>query len=139
MCSGHGECGPDGGCACGGHWAGDACGACAPGYHGDACDRVCLSGTTVARTCVCDEGVAGGDCAVRCPSVTAGAGGGPPLVCAGHGLCDGGPRGTGACVCAGPYTGLACELLCPGGEAGVSCSGHGISPHTRVPLVPLHP
>ena len=165
-CSGHGQCRPDGSCRCqdsvAGHWAGLACDACAEDYFGTNCDLRCprdaagadCSGhghcvSTSACTCYADavqghwegpvcEGCAPGyygpACRNECP-------GGSCQPCFGHGVCDDGLAGSGACACqSGPDVGHwasetcgecapgywtpQCTAECPGGAA-EPCRGRG--------------
>ena len=94
-------------------------GGCTLGWYGPGCTGLC-PGTDMARQ--------------------------PPQPCTGHGVCDGGTAGTGACAClagladgywagsacdrcAPGYWGAGCDRLCAGaGGSGLAlrvCSGHG--------------
>ena len=94
-CSAHGVCDDGatgtGACACfaspeDGYFAGSACERCAPGYWGAGCRTLC-------------PGADGSGLALR--------------VCSGHGACDEGPQGSGACACAVAYAGPDCSRECP--------------------------
>ena len=130
-----------------GHWVGPHCAQCHPAWYGPECllpcpvafgavcggHGRCDNGPEGAGGCSCDassaghwtgdecadcqSGYYGADCALRCP--------GAGLICAGHGACEDGRNGTGACTCAVGYAGSACDLLCPV-AVGVICSGHGV-------------
>ena len=146
--AGAGDCVCDAGAGTG-FWAGANCSECQEGYWGPQCDQPCPGGAGAAcgahgvcedglygtGQCVCAEGEGSGwwagpacercrggfygaDCAAACPDDGAGA------PCAGHGRCDDGVRGTGACACDAGYTGAACHLLCPVLDGAV-CRGHG--------------
>ena len=129
-----------------GHWAGPDCAACASGYYGAACARrcpggsrpcgghgACADGVMGSGECTCDAnathgfwagsgcaecrvGHYGPQCLTACPAAQG-------QLCAGHGTCDAGLRGTGQCACVPGFVGPACALLCPGGA--VPCAGHG--------------
>ena len=133
-CSGHGTCLTTGACECyaaPGRWAGAECDRCTYGYVGPLCDRPCPlpkgvvcagHGTCRADTGSCDcfespkdgywdttancteclSGYWGPQCAALCP-------GGACLECSGHGVCDAGVNGTGACRCAAQWMGVACD------------------------------
>ena len=110
VCSGHGRCddGPQGTGVC-------------------TCDASTAAGYWAGAVCGdCVEGHYGPACASRC----LGAG----VACSGHGVCDDGPLGTGACACTAGYGGVACALRCPVGDD-VVCSGHGLCRDTAVPGV----
>ena len=166
-CSGHGTCDAAGACECArsagdGYWAGEACARCAEGYGGPGCRAVCPGfpavcgghGTCNAAAAQCEcyrspaeghwaeasdctqclAGFWGSGCQDECP-------GGSCNVCSGHGVCDAGTAGTGACACdvqwAGPacaqcavgWSGLECTTACPVGVASdgavAVCAGHG--------------
>eukprot|EP01065_Artemidia_motanka_P005365 TRINITY_DN1259_c15_g1_i1.p1 TRINITY_DN1259_c15_g1~~TRINITY_DN1259_c15_g1_i1.p1 ORF type:complete len:6161 (+),score=1442.86 TRINITY_DN1259_c15_g1_i1:2253-18485(+) len=68
---------------------------------------------------VCRDGYAGQDCKVVCPGVDADG------VCTGHGRCEDGRSGTGACTCNFGYGGDACDVTCVGGAL-LPCAGNGI-------------
>ena len=174
VCGGHGRCSADAACLCHasrltGYWAGALCDVCAPLWLGPDCDRTCHRGTGSAvlcgghgtcdpetETCVCAETADmgfwdaasncteclphfyGPECRVECP-------GGACYACSGHGTCDDGRAGTGACACDSPWRGAACgqceagrygadcNASCPvGGPAGRTCAGHGVCLDGRV-------
>ena len=102
-CAGHGLCDDGlagtGTCRCHsddvlGHWDGATCTECQPAFFGPQCTH-------------------------RCPTAAP-----LPWPCAGHGVCDAGLNGTGACVCILGHTGPACALSCPT-HASQLCAGHG--------------
>ena len=151
ICFGHGTCGADGRCSCTqslmtGHWGGSDCLPCAEGWAGLLCHERCPAdayartcggrGQCIAGKCICAAGTCGAacgetnctaydcpepvlfgdDCTGRCPSD-----GG--VACGGHGFCDGGRRGSGACLCVESWSGPFCNISCPG-EA-VACNRQG--------------
>ena len=154
LCSGHGRCNDgrqgDGLCACDAEWQGLSCAACAAGHYGPDCLQkcpglsagavcgghgVCSDGLQGTGLCICledlDQGMwtgldcgmcqpgwYGAACALACP---AGAGAG---VCSGHGACNDGTAGTGACACEPLYGGAQCERTCPS-AGGLPCAGIG--------------
>ena len=168
-CNGHGQCLANATCACAasraaGHWNGSACTECAVGWFGPACDRTCPKGAGSAQVCgghgwcreatemcvcardpdsgfwdlqsnctECEPQYYGPACRGVCPGGACGA-------CSGHGACDAGRSGSGACTCAPHWRGAACEECtagrygaeceeqCPAGARpgdGQTCSGHG--------------
>ena len=149
VCNGRGTCLANGTCACTrshvwGFWAGADCLRCAEGYAAPYClhrcptgdgGRVCSGrGQCLMGRCACDTGACGADCAssectlLQCPDPThygpqclqVCARGADGALCNGHGLCEAGRNGTGTCLCAGAWSGRACDVPCPG-----RCSGHG--------------
>ena len=134
-----------------GHWTGTLCDQCQPGWYGRQCNSTCptASGAVCGGHGRCDDGVSGTGkcacdanrtsgywtapacdacqadfyghaCAAQCPTATAG------VVCAGHGVCDAGRTGGGACACDAGYTGPACATPCPVSASGLPCGGHGV-------------
>ena len=83
-----------------GYWAGAACAQCRAGYAGPDCRQACPAAPVVAL-------------------------GGANVTCSGRGACDSGVNGTGACRCASPFGGRACDRACPTDAAGRVCAGHG--------------
>ena len=141
-CSGHGECvGAQCICHSGvdsGFWTGQSCDTCADAWSGKNCDIRCPKnkhtcsnrGTCSSGTCQCEAAYCGEDCSLttatcaaatcgasfqwgsncefRCPGTDTTA----VTVCTGHGRCDSGRLGSGACTCDAPYQGLACDKDC---------------------------
>ncbi|CUF94873.1 GPI-anchored surface protein, putative [Bodo saltans] len=140
QCSGHGICDKASGlCACtsdptDGFWSGASCTSCASTYNASAgCTALCpvasdgsvCGGSSLGfcgqGMCYCADTSAwfNGTC-VLCPrSTTDGS------ICSSRGAChlnkDGNGNATSTCVCAGNFTGDACES-CASGYSGVSCN-----------------
>ena len=76
----------------------------------------CVRFNQTSNLCVCEEGHAGDDCAVRLACDPAGS----RLPCSGHGTC-----GFYGCECAPGYAGELCQedMLCPRNLVGLGCSG----------------
>ncbi|KAJ9451232.1 Cell death abnormality protein 1 [Diplonema papillatum] len=163
----HGKCDAAGACVCedsvaSGHWAGATCSDCVAGFAGAACGTVCEGGA--CNPCnghgACDAGYSGtGRCTCHsdpalgfwdgpaCQACLPGYYGPgcdqPCTVCNGHGTCNEGRSGDGACSCHDGWDqGKACTDCVPsrfgdcarecdftvnGPVAGdrVPCSGHG--------------
>ena len=167
-CGGHGLCrATNGSCECyssrdRGYWTGSACAQCLPPWIGPSCLDLCPTdrrglvcgghgqctnmpqcqchsaptlGFFTGPLCQsCQPGYYGAGCASACP-------GGACRPCSGHGTCDAGRTGTGACACelsalTGYWGGAACEDCSPGYYAagcmlrcpslrGLVCGGHG--------------
>ena len=164
-CGGHGACNSSGSCACArssmdGYWDGEACGRCAEGYGGPDCRAVCpgapgivcgghgaCNAVTAACECYQDPGLGywaaasdctqclpgywGSECTAVCPGALCD-------VCSGHGQCDDGVQGSGACACDARWAGVACSQCAPGqygpgcnascptgGSSPGPCAGHG--------------
>ena len=85
------------------------------------CDRESSSGSWGGVDCgLCERGFFGANCVSECP-------GGACNPCSGHGTCDDGNSGSGACHCAygsggeGYWVGNACDT-CADGYYGISCT-----------------
>ena len=121
------EC-PGGACiSCSGH------GTCDGGVQGTGvcvCAASSATGFFAGPSCsACLPGYYGSDCRLACP-------GHPGIPCGGHGACDDGAYGTGACMCTAHWAGAACDAcasgfwgadcaqMCPGAREW-PCSGHG--------------
>ena len=113
-CSGHGEC------------KGGVCARCSAFpdrreyWCGDLCEQ---QGIQCSLTLCPALGIWGPECTEVCPATSVD-GAGNRYVCSGHGSCDDGRIGTGACDCDWGYTGAGCDRLCPGGTEN-PCAGHG--------------
>ena len=95
-------------CAGNGNCANGRC-TCLTGTCGEACD------VTIGCNPECPIGYWGADCGAACPGL------GAFGECTGHGKCDSGRQGTGACTCDSGYYGAACTGECPM-FAGVHCN-----------------
>ncbi len=147
-CNGHGVCTQQG-CTCmsdpaNGFWAPPDCASCQANRGGSLCTAfcpiaasgvVCGNGTCSSGGCLCNGEFCGAacdvsgascrecssfwgpNCSIPCPAWDS-------LVCAGHGVCSSGRRGTGSCACLSGYIGPSCQYQCPGGF-GNPCSKRG--------------
>jgi len=130
-CSGHGSCGVDGQCACYPGWFGSEC-AFPTCFRNCSGHGVCESsaptwlGVSAAQAlCKCDPGWRGVGCEQRtCPASSSTDGGstcgsGGCAECSRHGTCN---PATGACDCAAPWSGPACDVFGCGPKG---CGTHG--------------
>eukprot|EP01012_Entosiphon_sulcatum_P008645 TRINITY_DN14746_c0_g2_i1.p1 TRINITY_DN14746_c0_g2~~TRINITY_DN14746_c0_g2_i1.p1 ORF type:complete len:3710 (+),score=117.93 TRINITY_DN14746_c0_g2_i1:228-11357(+) len=159
-CSGHGTCAPDAVCECyathlQGWWKGAACAECRSGYFGTQCITACPGGacTPCSGHGICDDGSKGtGGCecmhnssvgywdGFECNDCQPGYWGTnctlPCTACNGHGTCDEGIFGTGACLCwesssFGYWAGTKCDQCLYGWfgpECNISCPGNASNP-----------
>jgi hypothetical protein len=82
------------------------------------CTQSATEGYWRGATCHrCQPGYFGSLCRNECP-------GGAADPCSGHGVCNQGVNGTGACNCFVGYAGASCQLVCAGG-ARLPCNNRG--------------
>jgi hypothetical protein len=134
-CNDHGECKYDedtkvATCECAAEegWLGDGCTKECPRSKSDSGDPeatcaghgTCKLGSDDEPMCECDALFSGVSCGAQCPTKSS-------EVCSGHGECQDpiSGEGAGTCSCATGWLGAACDLTCPKGDDGTSCSSHG--------------
>ncbi|CUG91883.1 membrane-associated protein, putative [Bodo saltans] len=135
-----------------GYFNGSACDTCFNGFSGSSCTLACPqdpSGNICSNNGACYNGVCfcistfcgvrceldkatqdclgcsnpslyGPTCSSVCPGSSI-----PAAPCNGHGICDAGQQGTGACKCSKGYGSADCSVICPLTSTGVECSGNG--------------
>ena len=117
--------------SCSGNYSGILCDPCPGtlegltcGLHGTCNDTVAGDGMCTCDShhwdpltgCfACDENYYGPACLGACPGGAR---------CSGHGVCDNGLGGSGACSCDAAWGGASCDSMC-GGGVGNTCFGHG--------------